>query len=319
MRTISIYNKKGGTGKTSFVTNVGYALAMLGRTVVIVDCDSQANSSALLPAPYSRPTLTHVIREQVPLGDALYQARQNLFVVPADTNLGTASNHILVTEDYEVLIDRVEALQASLSSRTSEEPVRRVLHGRKQLRLRDLSLLAYPTAETLRSTPQQIDYLLFDHAPNPNSLTRAALYASEEIIVPCELEPYAAQGLSQMLMELTSLFRKRRQQIRMRGIIPFNLDHRRSITTPYLVDLSRTFGELTTRSIHTDATVPSAQARQQTVFEFEKGSRIAKEIFALALWMEGFTGTFADLAPCKLCAAAREQAQALSAAPSVEG
>ncbi len=318
MRTISIYNKKGGTGKTSFVTNVGYALAMLGRTVVIVDCDSQANSSALIPVAYSRPTLTHVVREQVPLRDAMYQARQNLFVVPADTNLGTASNHILVTEDYDVLIDRVEALHASLSPR-SQETVSRVLAGRKQVRLRDIPLLEYPTSETLRSTPQQIDYLFFDHAPNPNSLTRAALYASEEIIVPCELEPYAAQGLSQMMMELTSLFRKRRQQIRMSGIIPFNLDHRRSITTPYLVDLWKTFQLLTTRSIHTDATVPNAQARQQTVFEFEKGSRIAKEIFALALWMEGFTGTFADLAPCKLCAVAREQAEVPSAEPSVEG
>jgi hypothetical protein len=105
----------------------------------------------------------------------------------------------------------------------------------------------------------------------------------------------------------------------MRGIIPFNLDHRRSITTPYLVDLCKTFGPLTTRSIHTDATVPSAQARQQTVFEFEKGSRIAKEIFALALWMEGLTGTFGDLAPCKLCAAAREQAEVRASEPSVEG
>jgi cellulose biosynthesis protein BcsQ len=122
-----------------------------------------------------------------------------------------------------------------------------------------------------------------------------------------------------MMMELTSLFRKRRQHIRMSGIIPFNLDHRRSITTPYLADLWKTFQSLTTRSIHTDATVPNAQARQQTVFEFEKGSRIAKEIFALALWMEGFTGTFADAAPCKLCAAAIEQAQQQLAKPSVEG
>lgn len=318
MRTISIYNKKGGTGKTSFVTNVGYALAMLGRTVVIVDCDSQANSSALIPTAYSKPTLTHVIREHVPLQDAMYQTRQNLFVVPADTNLGTASNHILVTEDYDILIDRVEALSASLPPR-SLEAVPSVAGGKKQVRLRDISLLEYPTPQTLRSTPKQIDYLFFDHAPNPNSLTRAALYASEEIIVPCELEPYAAQGLSQMMMELTSLFRKRRQHIRMSGIIPFNLDHRRSITTPYLADLWKTFQSLTTRSIHTDATVPNAQARQQTVFEFEKGSRIAKEIFALALWMEGFTGTFADAAPCKLCAAAIEQAQQQLAKPSVEG
>jgi chromosome partitioning protein len=318
MRTISIYNKKGGTGKTSFVTNVGYALAMLGRTVVIVDCDSQANSSALIPTAYSKPTLTHVIREHIPLQDAMYQTRQNLFVVPADTNLGAASNHILVTEDYDILVDRVEALSASFPPR-SPEAVPSVPGGKKQVRLRDIPLLEYPTPQTLRSTPKQIDYLFFDHAPNPNSLTRAALYASEEIIVPCELEPYAAQGLSQMMMELTSLFRKRRQHIRMSGIIPFNLDHRRSITTPYLADLSRTFGELTTRSIHTDATVPSAQARQQTVFEFEKGSRIAKEIFALALWMEGFTGTFADAAPCKLCAVAIEQAQQQLAKPSVEG
>ena len=48
MRRISVLNFKGEVGKSSLVMNLAHALVRLGSTVLIIDCDFQANSSPLL-------------------------------------------------------------------------------------------------------------------------------------------------------------------------------------------------------------------------------------------------------------------------------
>jgi chromosome partitioning protein len=43
---ISIFNNKGGVGKTTFLFHIAHRLADRGRTVLMVDCDSQCNLTA---------------------------------------------------------------------------------------------------------------------------------------------------------------------------------------------------------------------------------------------------------------------------------
>ncbi len=94
MRIISIINFKGGVGKSTLATNLGHALAIGGRRVLIIDCDLQANSSTLL-STVSWPTLTHVLQGQADLKDAVRPARENLDVVPSDRDLDAAAKYIV--------------------------------------------------------------------------------------------------------------------------------------------------------------------------------------------------------------------------------
>ena len=46
-KIIASLNQKGGVGKTTTIANLGYALANMGRDVLLIDFDSQASLSSI--------------------------------------------------------------------------------------------------------------------------------------------------------------------------------------------------------------------------------------------------------------------------------
>src|SRR5579875_1542197 len=307
MRVITVYNKKGGTGKTSMATNIAADLAAAGYQVAMLDGDEQANTSTLtFPHRYGRPTLTHVICDQVPLYEAMYQARRNLWIVPADMNLTRAVEYVHAQQDFEVLCDRMEELQAAM--KPSLAPHDFPWWQAKEVRLRDFELL--PTsAEEFRTPPTSLDFIIMDNPPNPNALTTAMLFAAQEVLIPVELEEFAYQGLVQMFEDIARKFKRRQQKMKVAGIVPMRVDHRGALATDYLSSLWRAFPELATMTIHTDKTISNAQAYHRVSFEEDRTSRGTKELFALALWLAGWQGHVAGVEPCKHCLSAREQAE----------
>jgi chromosome partitioning protein len=238
MRVISCMNFKGGVGKSSMVENLSHALAMAGQRVLVIDADRQGNASTTLLAGRRTPTLTQFIQEQVTLEEVIYQARENLYVIPSDTNLDEGSSYLNThPEAFELLKESVQELTG-------------------------------------------YDIVLCDHAGAYTPVMRAVLLASQEMLVPVELEPYATQGLFSMFDKLKRTLRK--HVIRNAGIIPYNVDLRYAMSRKYLSELRETFGELITSVVRTDSTVPRAQSLRKTVFEYDQKSRVAEDFRTLA-------------------------------------
>lgn len=124
------------------------------------------------------------------------------------------------------------------------------------------------------------DFLLVDHAGAYTPVMRAALLASQEMLVPCELEPYATSGLFKMFDKLRQVLRK--HTVKNSGIIPYAVDLRYSMARLYLKQLHEAFGDYVTAPIRTDSTVPRAQSLHQTVFEYDSKSRVAEDFRTLA-------------------------------------
>ena len=243
MRTISVLNFKGGTGKSSLTENLSHALAKQGAHVLVVDCDRQGNSSTTLLEERKAPNLTNVVCEEVPINLAIYQGRERLRVIPAGGDLDRASRYLSMTPEALIgLADQVSGLA-------------------------DLTNHCY-------------DFVLFDHAGAYTPVMQAALLASDEMLIPCELEPYATSGLLSMFDKLKQVLRKHR--IQNAGIIPYNVDMRYSMAHLYLEELRKSFGGLITAPIRTDSSVPRAQSMRQTVFEYDERCRAADDFRALA-------------------------------------
>ena len=122
METYILHNKKGGVGKSSSTINLGMMLASLGFQVGLVDGDEQANATSVaLPRRHFPLTLTDVLTRKdeeagkKTLHAAMVQVRKRLWVVPADTNLGSAQVHIRQANDFDILSDQVEELRRALA------------------------------------------------------------------------------------------------------------------------------------------------------------------------------------------------------------
>lgn len=224
-RKLSILNFKGGVGKTSLATNLSHALVLQGANVLLVDCDMQGNSSSLLET-VREPTLTHVLRGQAKLTDAIQQARPGLDLVPADTNLNKASNYI-------------------------------ISEGRPAY---------YALRKAINQLPKY-DYIFFDHSPNYNAVTESALLASDEMLIPCELSPFAVEGLLKMFDKLEETLVEHSLDIA--GIVPFKLNRSIAMHLAYMDDLKNSFDGQVLAPIRTDTAVGKAQSYHISIFEYD--------------------------------------------------
>ncbi len=77
MRRIAIITSKGGTGKTTTAINLGHGLALCGKRVLIIDCDSQRNVAIIFDVK-GKKTLCDLLQ----FGDVeVVEVRSNLYVI----------------------------------------------------------------------------------------------------------------------------------------------------------------------------------------------------------------------------------------------
>lgn len=111
--------QKGGVGKTSSTVVVSEILAAAGYKVLVVDFDSQGNSTKILTQESIYTYTGHTIMEAVKQGDAkpyIVHVKDNLDLIPAEDKLSTFSRHIYTSRTqnpYAVLKRLLEPLEAS--------------------------------------------------------------------------------------------------------------------------------------------------------------------------------------------------------------
>lgn len=91
-RIISLVNHKGGVGKTTTTFNLGKALSLQGRKILIIDIDPQANLSISAGIRDPQLNIYHAICENQTI--PIQKIDENLSIVPADLNLSAAELHL---------------------------------------------------------------------------------------------------------------------------------------------------------------------------------------------------------------------------------
>jgi cellulose biosynthesis protein BcsQ len=178
---ISIFSQKGGVGKSAFTQHLSSLLSLVGR-VLVIDLDSQSDVTSLLGinVKYNDlvsedaeldPTIAELMDWQLKDGseapyrklnfqDVVKKISPTLHVIPADLDLG----------EINYSLNRLP-LKDKINPDGSARPA-----------------VLYMVKDVISEISHMYDYILFDCPPNIETCNVNALFASNRVLVPLELE-----------------------------------------------------------------------------------------------------------------------------------
>lgn len=252
---IAVANQKGGVGKTTTTANLGAALTIRHKRVLLIDLDPQGNLTSSFG-------LEKDIQQTV--ADALLDRRTPLPVVPVSN--GTSPQLTL----GEVTESRLSVVPAAVGLAGTEAQLMNKL-GR-EMRLRDqLSMLE-----------QRFDYVLIDTPPALGVLTINALVAATKVIIPTEARFFSLQGL-QMLEESIEEILYLNPRLEVLGVLLSKLDRRLKEERQVSAYLRERWGaRVFTTEIGTNSKILEAGSAGTSVFHYAGAERAAEGYLALA-------------------------------------
>lgn len=203
-RVIAICNQKGGVGKTTTAINLSASIASLGKRVLVIDTDPQANASSGLG----------VARGSVETG--MYEA----LIAQTDN-----PPNIIATE-----IPTLRLLPST--SDLSAAEVELVSEFSRETRLKRI-------IDKLRP---QFDYVLIDCPPSLGLLTVNALTAADSVLIPLQCEYFALEGLSQLVHTIELVRKSLNPTLDLEGILLTMFDPRNNLAHQVVADVRQHFG-----------------------------------------------------------------------------
>ena len=183
---LTFFNNKGGVGKTSLVFHLAWMLSEMGKNVVAIDLDPQANlTSAFLseddleilwdPDDISprNNTIYQCVRPLMELGDILapqtQQITSRLHLVPGD--LGLAGFEDFLSQEWP----------NALGSANLYRPFR--------------ILSSFWQVAQMAARQHSADIILADVGPNLGAINRSALIGTDHVVIPLAADLFSLQGL----------------------------------------------------------------------------------------------------------------------------
>ncbi|MDD5013630.1 MAG: ParA family protein [Atribacterota bacterium] len=111
MRIITVINQKGGTGKTTITMNLGVALALMGKKILLIDFDSQANLTYSFGIRNPKNTIVEVLQGKQTIQTILVK-KEGLDIAPSSSLLADLEVSIINKIGREQLLqDRLKGLK----------------------------------------------------------------------------------------------------------------------------------------------------------------------------------------------------------------
>jgi len=111
MRIITVINQKGGTGKTTITMNLGVALALMGKKILLIDFDPQANLTYSFGIRNPKNTIVEVLQGKQTIQTILVK-KEGLDIAPSSSLLADLEVSIINKIGREQLLqDRLKGLK----------------------------------------------------------------------------------------------------------------------------------------------------------------------------------------------------------------
>lgn len=250
-KILAIVNQKGGVGKTTTAVNIGAYLAHLGKQVLLVDIDPQANATSGLGIDHR--TLDAGVYE------ALIGTKELLSVIKRTVQSGL----------------KIAPATISLAGAGVE--------------LVGLDNREFRLANILEEVKGDFDYVIIDGPPSLGLLTINSLVAADEVLIPIQSEYYALEGLSQLLETIGLVQNNLKPSLGIMGAIITMFDRRNKLSESVMGELYQYFPNRIFRSvIPRSVRLAEAPSYGRSILHYDPKSKggkayegLAKEIISL--------------------------------------
>lgn len=253
MKVISVFNQKGGVGKTTTVVNLAVALTNLIKKVLVVDIDPQANTTSglgldkyniensLYDLFYANEEVemqedSETVEEVGVLANGESEEENDEVnieevneeideVEEGDSNKGESDNNNLEEIEEPEAIDINEYISHTKSG-VDIIPSEAALSG---LEVELVALDPIERTQQLKELIKDIDgydYVLIDCPPSLGLLSINALVASDSIVIPVQAEYYALEGISELMNTFNLVKKQLNTNLEIEGVLLTMFDKR---------------------------------------------------------------------------------------------
>ena len=250
-KIIAFANNKGGSGKTTSCSNIGCALALMGKRVLIIDGDMQLNltlsffdEEKSLEYASNGKNIYTAIKEEKDLSDFVLPTEyEGLDIIPS-TSLMSG-----------VEFDLFPKWQREFILRKCLEPIR---------------------------ARGYYDYILVDAPPTLGGWVMNVMCASDYVVIPVEASPWGLFGLANMF-DFISKVKEISPRLEVMGIMVTKADERKKYFKETLETLkSSDIANVFKTYVRVDSAVEWSQDNSKPVVAYKKYSRSALEYTKLA-------------------------------------
>jgi chromosome partitioning protein len=204
LKVISIFNQKGGVGKTTTSINLCAFLALNGYKVLSIDIDPQGNTTSGLGFEKRsiETSVYDVLTSDASIDSAIKKCElvENFFLVPSTIELAGAEVELIsIPKRENILKNKLAKMQ------------------------------------------QKFDFVFIDCPPSLGVLTVNALTASDSVFIPIQCEFYALEGVGQLLNTINLVKKSLNKDIEVEGVLLSMFDSRARLANEVMNEVKAHF------------------------------------------------------------------------------